>query len=159
MSGTYTEPSHIEEWENLISRLNLSVPISYPSISEPMDPLQTSPQSQTSFYTNPTHTSGTATIQPPEQVAITREGPNSSAPTSGAIFSANQPERLYLQPPAWNPPRSETSQVRYSYENPPQYGENVQRNDNLLQSTRLHLGELGYRDLIRRNSLDIFRIL
>jgi len=100
MSGTYTESSCIEEWENLVSRLNLSVPISYPSISETMDPPQTSPQSQTSFYTNPTHTLGTATIQPPEQVAITREGPTSSAPTSGAIFSANQPERSYLQPPA-----------------------------------------------------------
>jgi len=134
MSGTYTESSHIEEWENLVSHLNLSVPISYPSISKPMDPPQTSPQSQTSFYTNPTHTSGMATIQPPEQVAITGEGPTSSAPTSGVIFSANQPERLYLQPPVWNPPHSETSQVRYSYENPPQYGE-------------------------RRNSLDIFQIL
>ena len=126
MSGTNTEPSHIEERENLISRLNLSVPISYPSISEPMDPPQTSPQLQTLFYMNPTHTSGMATIQPPEQVAITREGPTSSAPPSGAIFSANQPERSYLQPPAWNPPHSETSQVRYSYKNPPQYGENIQ---------------------------------
>jgi len=159
MSGTYTEPSCIEEWENLVSRLNLSVPISYPSISEPMDPPQASPQSQTLFYTNPTHTLRTATIQPTEQVALTREGPTSSAPPSGAIFSANQPERSYLQPPAWNPPHSETSQVWYSYKNPPQYGGNAQRNNNLLQSTRLHLGELGYGDLIQRNSLDIFRIL
>jgi len=100
MSGTYTEPSCIEEWENLISRLNLSVPISYPSISKPMDPPQTSPQLQTLFYMNPTHPLGTATIQPPEQVANTREGPTSSAPPSGVIFSANQPERSYLQPPA-----------------------------------------------------------
>jgi len=159
MSGTYTEPSHIEEWETLISHLNLSVPISYPSISKPIDPPQTSPQSQTSFYTNPTHTSGMATIQPPEHITLTREGPTSSAPPSGASFSANQPERSYLRPPTWNPPCSETSQVQYSYENPPQYGENAQQNDNLLQSTRLHLGELGYGDLIHHNSLDIFQIL
>ena len=159
MSATYTEPSRTEEREPLVSRLNLSVPVSYPSISEPTNPPPTSPQSQSSFYTNPSHTSGTATIQPPEQVATIREGSFSSAPTSGAIFSANQPERSYLQPPAWNHPRSETSQPRHSYENPPQYGENVQRNDNLLQATRLHLGELGYGDLTRRNSLDTFRIL
>ena len=158
MSGTYTEPSHTEERNTLTSRLSLSVPISYPSISEPTEPPQTSPQSQTSFYMNPTHTSGTATIQPPELATNIREGP-SSAPPSGAIFSANQPERSYLQPPAWNPPRSETSQVRYSYENPPQYGENIQRNEDLLQATRLHLGELGYGELTRRSSLDIFRIL
>ena len=149
----------MEEQENLVSHLNLSVPISYPSISEPMDPPQASPQSQTLSYTNPTHTSGMATIQPPEQITLTREGPTSSAPPSGTIFSVNQPERSYLQPPAWNPPHSETSQVQYSYENPPQYGENAQWNDNLLWATRLHLGELGYRDLIQQNSLDIFRIL
>jgi len=148
MSGTPTEPSCTEEQENIASHLNLSVPFSYPSISEPTDPPQTSPQLQILFYTNPTHTSGTATIQPPEQVANIREGPTSSAPPSGVIFSANQPKRLYLQPPAWNPPCSETSQVQNSYENPPQYGENVQWNNNLLQATRLHLGELGYGDLI-----------
>jgi len=158
MSGTYTEPSCTEERGNLTSHLNLSVPASYPSISEPMDPPQTSPQSQTSFYTNPTHTSRTATIHPPEQVTNIREGP-SSAPPSGVIFSANQPERSYLQPPAWNPPHSETSQIRNSYENPPQYGDNTQRNDNLLQATRLHLGELGYGNLNQRSVLDTFRIL
>jgi len=62
MSGTYTEPSHTEEQETLVSCLNLSVPISHPSISEPMDPPQASPQLQTLFYTNPTHTLGMATI-------------------------------------------------------------------------------------------------
>ena len=116
MSGTYTEPSHTEEEENIASHLNLSVPF---SISKPMDAPQTSSQLQISFYMNPTHTSGTAIIQPPEQVANIREGPTSPAPPSGMIFSANQPKRLYLQPPAWNPPHSETSQVQNSYENPP----------------------------------------
>ena len=105
MSGTYTEPSCIEVQETLISRLNLSVPVSYPSTSKPTDPPQTSPQLQSLFYTNPSHTSRTTTIQPPGQVANIREGSFSSAPTSGAIFSANQPERSYLQPPVGNHPR------------------------------------------------------
>jgi len=157
MSGTYTEPSCIEERETLISRLNLSVPVSYPSISKPTDPPQISPQSQSSFYMNPSHTSGTTTIQPPRQVANIRKGSFSSAPTSGVIFSANQPERSYLQPPVWNHPCSEASQI--SYENPPQYGENIQLNNNLPLATRLHLGELGYGNLSRRNLFDIFRIL
>jgi len=106
-----------------------------------------SPQSQNSsnsFYVSPSRTSGMATIQPPEQVANIREGPFSSAPPSGMIFSANQLERLYLQPPTWNNPRPETSQLRNSYENPPQYRETLQTNCNLLHLTRLHLGELGY---------------
>jgi len=109
MSGTYTQPSGIEEQETLMSCLNLSIPVFYPSISEPTDPPQTSPS----------HTSGMTTIQPPRQVANIREGSFSSAPTSGAIFSANQPERSYLQPPAWNLPCSETSQVQISYKYPP----------------------------------------
>ena len=142
MSGTYTEPSCIEEQETLVSHLNILVPVSYPSISKPTDPPQTSPQLQSLFYMKPSHTSGTTTIQPPRQV-----GSFSSAPTSGAIFSANQLERSYLQPPAWNRPCSETSQVQISYENPPWYGEEAQLNNNLLLATRLHLGELGYGNL------------
>jgi len=93
----------------------------------------------------------------PGQVENIREGSFSSAPTSGAIFSANQPKRSYLQPPAWNHPRSEASQI--SYKNPPQYGENIQLNDNLHIATRLHLGELGYGNLSQQNSFNIFRIL
>jgi hypothetical protein len=157
------ESSLTEECEDLALCLNPSVPISYPSISQQinMNPSH-SPQSQNSsnsFYASPSHTSGTATIQPPEQVAIIREGPFSSAPPSGTIFSANQPERSYLQPPTWNNPHPETSQLRNSYENPPQYRETVQTNQNLLHSTRLHLGELGYGNLDRQIASDIFRIL
>jgi hypothetical protein len=163
MSGTYVESSLTEERENLASRLNLSVPVSYPSISQPINTNPShSPQSQNSsnsFYASPSRTSGTATIQPPEQVANITEGPFSSAPPSGTIFSANQPERSYLQPPTWNNPRPETSQLRNSYENPPQYRETIQTNRNLLHSTRLHLGELGYGNLDRRIASDIFRIL
>ena len=49
---------------------------------------------------NPSQTTGTATVQEVGQVV----GSYHSTPTSGTIFSANQPERSYLQPPLWNNP-------------------------------------------------------
>jgi hypothetical protein len=104
MSGTYVESSLTEERENLASRLNLSVPVSYPSISQPINTNPShSPQSQNSsnsFYASPSRTSGTATIQPPEQVANIREGPFSSAPPSERSSQpTSQKDRIYnLQP-------------------------------------------------------------
>ena len=159
MSGTFTITDTSRSEETLISRLNLSthhsnrsIPVSYPSIihpsvihssiSESVDHPQNSPHSKNSRYTNPSQASGT-TIHPPEH---TERGVSfNSAPPSSNIFSANQPERSYLQPPPGNNPHTQTSPNRYPQ--PPQ---------SLLHSTRLHLGELGYGNLDRRSTFDIF---